>query len=302
MIGVLAVLHKALPNRSKTMGKIIKRVLVFIIGVPAFVFVINYLPYINHLTFNVVVIVFSTLGAVEFADILGKKQLRVSKTEAVIFGSFMPLAFTLIICFDFPEWIIPLFIMAGASWVIISLAFSNQANMGNVINRLTGCFSVIIYPGMFMAWIVKMSTWQISGAILLFMLISFSNDSAAWLAGTLFGAKNKGIFAASPNKSIAGYIGGLAGAVGTVLLAAKFTPAVFQENINLTKVIILGVVTAIFGNLGDLAESAIKRSADVKDSGNLMLGRGGILDSIDSLTLAAPVYFLLFNIFFIIPR
>jgi len=281
------------------MGKIIKRLLVFIIGVPAFVFVINYLPYFNHLTFNIIVIVFSTLGAVEFAAIIEKKQLRVSKAEAVIFGSFMPLAFTLILCFGFPGWIIPLFIMAGVSWVIISLAFTNQANMGNVINRLAGCFSVIIYPGLFMAWIVCMSVWGISGAILLFMLMAFSNDSAAWLAGSLLGAKNKGVFAASPNKSIAGYIGGLAAAVATAILAFLFTPSVFQGNLNIIKIILLGVFTAIFGNLGDLAESAIKRSADVKDSGNLMLGRGGILDSIDSLALAAPVYFLLFQIFFI---
>jgi len=281
------------------MGKIIKRLLVFFIGVPAFVFIIYYLPYMRNLPFNIVVIVFTVLGAVEFAAILEKKQLRVTKAEAVIFGSLMPVAFTLNVCFDFPQWIIPLFIMAGVSWIILSLAFSSHENMGNTLNRLAGCFSVIIYPGLFMSWLVKMSIWEISGAILLFMLISFSNDSAAWLAGSLFGAKNKGIFAASPNKSIAGYIGGLAGAVGTVLLAANFTPSVFNGNLNITKIIILGIITAIFGNIGDLAESAIKRSADVKDSGNLMLGRGGILDSIDSIALAAPVYFLLFNLFFI---
>jgi phosphatidate cytidylyltransferase len=281
------------------MGTIIKRLLVFVIGVPAFVFVINYLPFIKHLPFNIIVIIFSALGAVEFSSILGKKHLRVSKIEAVIFGSLIPLASTLIVCFDFPEWIIFLFIMACASWVILSLAFTSSANMDNVINRLVGCFSVIVYPGLFMSWIIKMSTWEISGAILLFMLISFSNDSAAWLAGSLLGAKNKGMFPVSPNKSIAGFLGGLAAAVLTCILAVLFTPSVFQGNINIVKIIILGVFTAIFGNLGDLAESAIKRSADVKDSGNLMMGRGGILDSIDSLALAAPVYFLLFNIFFI---
>jgi len=171
--------------------------------------------------------------------------------------------------------------------------------MDNVINRLAGCFSVIIYPGVFMSWLVKMSVWGISGSILLFMLIAFANDSAAWLAGSLLGAKNKGIFPASPNKSIAGFIGGLIGALIISTGAVFLTPSVFQGNINFVKVIILGVITAIFGSLGDLAESAIKRSADVKDSGNLMLGRGGILDSIDSIAFSAPVYFLLFNLFFI---
>jgi phosphatidate cytidylyltransferase len=281
------------------MGTIIKRLLVFFIGVPAIVFLIYFLPFFTHLSFNIAVFVFCALGAVEFSAILGKKQMRVSIIEAVIFFSFIPIVFTLTVCFDFPEWIIPLFIMACASWVILSSAFTSSLNMGNVINRLAGCFSVIIYPGLFISWIIKMSAWEISGAILLFILISFSNDSAAWLAGSLLGAKNKGLFPASPNKSIAGFLGGLSGAVATCILAAFLTPSVFSGNVNIVKIIILGVFTAIFGDLGDLAESAIKRSAEVKDSGNLMLGRGGVLDSIDSLALSAPVYFLLFNVFFI---
>ncbi|MDR2941593.1 MAG: phosphatidate cytidylyltransferase [Treponema sp.] len=281
------------------MGTIIKRLLIFFIGVPALVFFIVFFPFIRHLPFNIAVIVFSILGAVEFSTILEKKQMRVSMIEAIILGAFMPVAFTLTVCLDFPKWIIPLFIMLAASSIILSLAFTKSGNMENAASRLAGCFSVIIYPGLFMSWIIKMSTWENSGAILFFMLISFSNDSTAWLAGTLFGAKNKGIFPASPNKSIAGYIGGLIGALIISAGAAVLTPFIFPGSINFAKVIILGVLTAIFGNLGDLAESAIKRSAEVKDSGNLMMGRGGILDSIDSIALSAPVYYLLFNIFFI---
>jgi phosphatidate cytidylyltransferase len=283
------------------MGTIIKRLLVFFIGVPAVVFLVIFLPHLHHLAFNVIVILFSALGAVEFAAILRKKQLRVSVTEAVIFGSFSPLAYTLVICFNFPLWIIPLYFMAVVCWVMLSLAFTGRANMENAINRLAGCFSVIIYPGLFMSWLVRMSTWEISGvsgAILFFLLIVFGNDSAAWLAGSLFGANNKGIFPASPNKSIAGFIGGIIGALIISFCAAFLTPFIFPGNNNLVKIIILGVITAIFGNLGDLAESAIKRSVNIKDSGNMMLGRGGILDSIDSVSLAAPVYFLLFDLLF----
>jgi phosphatidate cytidylyltransferase len=283
-------------------GTIIKRLLVFFIGVPAVVFLVLYLPHLNHLAFNIIVILFSTLGAVEFAAILGKKQMRVSIIEAVIFGSFAPLAYTLIISFNFPQWIIPLYIMSAVSWVMLSLAFTGQANMENAVNRLAGCFSVIIYPGLFMSWMIKMSAWNISsvsGAILFFLLIVFGNDSAAWLAGSLWGANNKGIFPASPNKSIAGFIGGIIGAVIISVSAALLTPFIFPGNNNFAKIIILGVITAVFGNFGDLSESAIKRSVNIKDSGNLMLGRGGILDSTDSASLAAPVYFLLFNIFFV---
>jgi phosphatidate cytidylyltransferase len=280
-------------------GTIIKRLLVFFIGVPAVVYIILFLPHFHHLTFNAIVIVFSALGAVEFSAILGKKQLRVSIIEAVIFGSFAPLVCALIICFNFPQWIIPIYIMSAAGWVMLSLAFTGRANMADAINRLAGCVSVIIYPGFFMSWLVKMSEWEISGAILFFVIIIFSNDSTAWLAGSLFGANNKGIFPASPNKSIAGFIGGIAGVIIISVCAALLPIDFFPGNNNFAKIIILGVITAIIGNIGDLTESAIKRSADVKDSGNLMLGRGGILDSIDSVALSAPVYFLLFNLFFL---
>ena len=291
------------------MGTIIKRLLVFFIGVPVVVFIILFLPHFHHLTLNIIVIVFSALGAVEFAAILGKKQMRISITEAVIFGSFAPLACTLITCFNFPLWIIPVFFMSAVCWVMLTLAFTRHANMLNAINRLAGCSSVIIYPGLFMSWLVKMSEWEISSAILFFVIIIFCNDSASWLAGSLFGANNKGIFPASPNKSIAGYIGGIIGVIIISVSAAlvipyvsSLTPYFFPGSNYFVRIIILGVITAIFGNFGDLAESAIKRSVNIKDSGNLMLGRGGILDSIDSFALSAPVYFLLFNIFFIYSR
>jgi len=275
---------------------------VFFIGVPAIVFLVIFLPHLHHLAFNIIVIIFSALGAVEFAAILGKKQLRVSVIEAFIFGSFAPLAYTLVICFNLPKWIITLYFMPAVCWVMLSSAFTGRAKMENAINRLAGCFSVIIYPGLFMSWLVKMSEWEISGVsgvILFFLLIVFGNDSAAWLAGSLFGANNKDIFPASPNKSIAGFIGGIIGALIISFSAAFFTPFIFPGSDNFVKIIILGVITAVFGNIGDLAESAIKRSVNIKDSGNLMLGRGGILDSIDSPSLAAPVYFLVFNLLFI---
>jgi phosphatidate cytidylyltransferase len=142
--------------------------------------------------------------------------------------------------------------------------------------------------------------WNNSGAIFLFLVIVFANDSLAWLAGNLFGKNNRGLIPASPNKSIAGFIGGLIGSVIVCVCAAKFFPSVFPsytiggEPLMISLAVILGICTGIVATLGDLAESAIKRSCDVKDSGNIMLGRGGILDSIDSIAVAAPVYFILF--------
>jgi phosphatidate cytidylyltransferase len=150
-----------------------------------------------------------------------------------------------------------------------------------------------------------MSWWENPAATLLFLFITFGNDSTAWLCGNLFGTNNRGIIPVSPNKSVAGFIGGTLGAIIVAVGAAILFPQIFiylNFKIPFLKLVImaaiLGFCTGIAASLGDLAESAIKRSCDFKDSGNFMLGRGGVLDSIDSIAVAAPVYFLLFDIFF----
>ncbi len=285
-------------------GKLTERLLVFFLGIPAVCALVFLLPFYRHLPLNIVVILFSAAGAVEFSAMLEKKLIRISKIEAFILGALLPLASTLNVSLDFPNWIIPVTLMTGALWALLSHVFSGPGDVDTIIYRLAGCFCVMCYPGFFMYWMVRMHIWENSGAVVfLFLLITFLNDSIAWLFGTLFGANNRGIITVSPNKSIAGFIGGLFGSVVISIGAVLLVPSVFSVSGSpvsalLPKAIILGVFTGIFASLGDLAESAIKRSCDVKDSGNLMLGRGGILDSIDSVAIAAPVFFMLYNIFF----
>jgi len=285
------------------MNVLLNRLLIFFIGVPAVVVLVMFLPFQKYLSLNIAVIVFSAIGAVEFSQMLEKKNLSISKIESFLLGALAPAALTLNLCFNFPEWTIPLFIMAGSCWALLSRVFSKLEKLETVANRLAACLSSLIYPGFFLYWIVKMTAWGNPSAILLFLLITFTNDSAAWLAGNLFGANNRGIIAASPNKSIAGFVGGLTCSIAISVLAALLFPSIFPaQNATaglVTKAIILGLFTGIAAVLGDLAESAVKRSCGVKDSGSVMPGRGGVLDSIDSIAVAAPVFYLLFSIFFI---
>jgi phosphatidate cytidylyltransferase len=231
-----------------------------------------------------------------------KKQIHVGKIEACIYGALAPIAAILTVSFDFPQWTIPLMIMAGASWALLSRIFTYSKYKETVINNVAGCLSLIIYPGLFIFWIIKMNIWENSGAVFLYLIIVFLNDSTAWLTGRLFGKNNKGLFAVSPNKSIAGFAGGLFASVVICIGAYYLFPSIFinspGSSVSLPAVILLGLFTGIFATLGDLAESAIKRSCDVKDSGSLMMGRGGLLDSVDSVAAAAPVFFLLYSIFF----
>jgi len=287
------------------MKKIIERLLVFIIGIPAVFALVILLPYYHNLALNIVTVFFSAMGAVEFSYMLEKKNIFISKIESFILGAVIPLAFTLAISLELPAWIISVLITVSAGWVLLSKVFSKSSEIEAITGQIIGKFSLIIYPGLFILWMIIMSAWENPAATLLFLFITFGNDSNAWLCGNLFGTNNKGIIPVSPNKSVAGFIGGTLGSVIVAVGAVLLFPQIFiylNFEIPFFKlvimVVILGICTGIAASLGDLAESAIKRSCDFKDSGNLMLGRGGVLDSIDSIALAAPVYFLLFNIFF----
>jgi phosphatidate cytidylyltransferase len=142
--------------------------------------------------------------------------------------------------------------------------------------------------------------------VVTFLLMGFGNDSVAWAAGMLFGKNNRGVVAVSPNKSVAGFVGGLVCSMAIGGLAAGLYSGMPEVKAwlpggNVAGVcagIVLGLLTGIAGSLGDLAESALKRAAGVKDSGKLIMGRGGVLDSVDSLAFAAPVFYTLWRAFF----
>jgi phosphatidate cytidylyltransferase len=282
------------------MKKILARLLIFCIGVPLLAGIVLLLPYYHYLAINLLLVLVSALGAVEFSVLLAQKQLSISKTMAAILGALPPVLMILIINFNLSDILIPGLVAVVLTWLLISGILAKGEALDNFINRLVAGFAILLYPGMLIAWMVRLSQWGThSGIIILtFLAIVFGTDGAAWAAGMLFGRGNQGLVPASPNKSIAGFIGGIimSGVLGG--LAAHFWPEIFQPVYNLlggtpfAAGFILGIVTGAAAILGDLAESAIKRSSGLKDSGSLIPGRGGVLDSIDSVTLAAPVFYL----------
>lgn len=121
----------------------------------------------------------------------------------------------------------------------------------------------------------------------MFILI-WCNDTFAYLLGSAIG-KHKIFPRISPNKTWEGFLGGV---ISTVIAASLFH--YFLPIMPYWAWLGLAVVVLIFGTLGDLFESAIKRSYNIKDSGRFMPGHGGILDRIDSLLFALPMaYFYL---------
>lgn len=129
--------------------------------------------------------------------------------------------------------------------------------------------------------------------LLLALFLVWAADTGAYFAGRTFGGKlfggRKLAPRISPNKTIEGLLGGVVLAVAVAVIGAKL---IGTDNGALLGVIAVAIVTVLFSVVGDLFESLLKRHINVKDSSNLIPGHGGVLDRVDSVLAALPVFAL----------
>ena len=128
--------------------------------------------------------------------------------------------------------------------------------------------------------------------ILLPFALAFLSDTGAYFAGRAFG-RHKLAPEISPNKTIEGLVGGVAGAVVGVALYCVILQFAFRFQVNYFYVPIYGILGSLGGAFGDLCFSAVKRQTGIKDYGNLIPGHGGVLDRFDSMVVVAPLTELL---------
>ena len=129
-----------------------------------------------------------------------------------------------------------------------------------------------------------------SNTIVGMFILIWINDSFAYLIGSNFG-RQKLFESVSPKKTVEGFLGGVFfSAIGSYFIF-KYT-----NNLEFSNWLIISVITSVFGTIGDLIESKYKRQANVKDSGNLMPGHGGLLDRLDSAIFVAPFIYLFLKI------
>ena len=145
----------------------------------------------------------------------------------------------------------------------------------------------MIYIGMGFYYFIETRE---AGLVFIFysLFIIWATDSGAYLIGRKIG-KRKLWPEISPNKTVGGAVGGIISAVFISVFFSLFT----DIDIGIIKLAIMTIFLSIFGQMGDLVESALKRHYQVKDSGNILPGHGGILDRFDSLLFVWPlIHFL----------
>lgn len=270
------------------MNKVVNRLLIFFIGIP-FVLSLVYFDFYNHLVLNIAITIASALGACEFYDMLAPKHKLFRKPFVVIFSCLLPILTYNFIYFGLSIELVPWFFVFEM-FILMGAESFFQKEFTDSLSKISYSLLIIFYTGLLSTFISRMTVLPNSRYFIsLYFILVFMCDSCAWFFGVLFGKNNRGFLAASPNKSIVGFFGGIFGSVVSGVLVKMLFPEVFFGSYS--KIIVLGLITSIGSIIGDLIESVFKRSAVCKDSGKIVPGRGGILDSIDSLLFAAPVFY-----------
>ena len=237
--------------------------------------------------FGVMVIFFTVMGLYEFFTMLEKKGILIYKYFGIAIGVVIPLS--ILFRFELTKgWEFLLIVVALLS--LILMQFRRRESSGVVVGISTTMFG-ILYVAWFFSFLVKIKYLPNGiGLMAALLLITKLGDIGAYLVGVRFGRKLL-IPRISPKKTVEGSIGGV---VFSVLGALAAQPLIMLPAWYL---VVIGVCVSVLGELGDLSESLMKRDCQVKDSGAIFPGLGGVLDSIDSLLFTAPVfYFYMSNV------
>jgi phosphatidate cytidylyltransferase len=276
-----------------TSGRFWPRLATFAAGIPAFYALIFLLPHLHHLAFNLLAVAASLLGGRELAALLEHKGLPRARAAAWL-GALLPAAAYLELEGLLPAgslWALLLVLIGGA--LAATIWARRMEQLQPMLPRAAAAVLLLLYPGLFMSFVVRLSGLpQPELALAFFFGLVFFNDTLAYLAGVLARGWSRLAWPVSPNKSAIGFACGLSGAAALAALCRALFPGFLR--VGYPAAALFGLAIGVLTILGDLAESALKRSSGVKDSSGLIPGRGGVLDSIDSWLLAAPAYYLFF--------
>ena len=243
--------------------------------------------------FSIVVAIAALLGVIEFYSMVDRRRWQ----PLAVFGTLWTLFF-IFNAYYAPKYssdniyilvtsaLIASAVALSLVWVLF-LRSSGEKVMVGWAASVTGIF----YMGWLLSyWVLIMNSyggdWNGRNWVLLALFSTFAVDTTAYFVGRAWG-RHKMAPTVSPGKTWEGAAGGLVGAIVAVIALALL----LDVDISYSEMVIIGVLIAVFAQLGDLAESKLKRSVGVKEASNLIPGHGGILDRLDSIVFTGVVVY-----------
>ena len=250
-----------------------KRLLIALLSVPLLYGYVMYLPpqyFLFLMTF------FSTVGLAEFYAM--SRVTGIIRYAGLFWGAALPIVF-----FTLPDFFLPALLIAVLATMTLRL-FIRRDPAGSLAVVSAVILGLVYIPGLitFQLSLVKAGPPWI---VLLYASV-WAADSMAFYVGKSIG-KRKLYPEISPNKTVAGAAGSLLGGI----VGAALIKVTLLVQISLLQMVIIGLAIGLSTMIGDLVESMFKRDAGVKDSSHIVPGHGGVLDKLDGVLFAGPVFY-----------
>jgi len=239
--------------------------------------------------FSVLFLMMALIGMWEFQRLAIDWVGKLNSYPGIVAGGFIYTLFPLYSIHEYPVeiflGIFPVLVML----IVYHALWEGKLRKTYIKGDLAGIFLVVIPMGMLNLYLnpTAIPGFHTPWLILGMFAILWTHDTFAYLTGSLFG-KHALYKRISPKKSWEGSIGGFGFSIVAAYIISVFSPLFIMWHW-----VSFALVITVFGTIGDLAESWLKRRAGVKDSGSFLPGHGGILDRFDSIMLVSPIIYLL---------
>jgi phosphatidate cytidylyltransferase len=273
-------------------SNMIRRVAFAAIAIPLLVVIV----WAGAWPFAILLVVAAVLGTGELYDLAARDGVKPLRDLGRFFAMLVPL--TLVAILEVPKfWLAQqwAYLLLLAVLLVVAVATftrtPEQRPLASVAVTLFGIIYAAVLPSV--AFVIRHAQWgerSWTGTAVLFfpLIVTWVCDSAAMFGGRLVGG-SKLAPAISPGKT---WAGGIAGIIGGTAIGAGYALLVFPRvrvPLGVAPAVVLALLVSVIGQVGDLAESLMKRGAGVKDSSAMIPGHGGVLDRLDSLYFVLPV-------------
>lgn len=267
------------------MSNLAARLLTAVVAIPI---LLGAIFWSNPIAVYAIVFIATGLGLREWANMTMPAAPGAEKA----FGIAIGLALSALIYFCPPNGLHLALALAGGILAVMIYVLFRYGTIETIAARVGATVCGWIYVAVLLVFIALLKKRGADGGgwVLLTLTCVWFSDTGAYFAGRFLGPTfpKKLYEAMSPKKTVVGAVGGMAASVLAAVIAKQW----YLPELSWIGCLVLAVPANVFGQIGDLAESMLKRSVGVKDSGALLPGHGGMLDRIDALLFATPYVFV----------